>query len=122
MLSPEADAQLRAKNFVPFGKEFTSLGFEPTQAAIECPWALAGAAVGDADVYYGWAAFAPGEKDGYLQLVKGLGYGTRGVDGGVMLVAPPSQEGGGGPLDFMVTDEWVAFGPAGRVTDIVWAR
>ncbi|MFG6445594.1 hypothetical protein ACFXQA_10020 [Microbacterium sp. P07] len=122
MLDPTVDRDLRAQNLAPSPKPFTSLGFEPTGAAIECPWGQVDSGPGAAELYYGWSAFAPGERDAHIALVQKLGFGIEPDGDGVMLVAPPEQQGGGDPLDFRVTDDWVAFGPVGQVDDIVWTR
>ena len=120
MLTPEADARLRAQGFSPSPKPWTQFNFTPTAPAIECPWAPPG--VMEAARYYGWAALNPGEKDSFLALVEENGYSTEETAEGTWLL--PLDDGSPRNLGgYLITDDWIAIAPTREeVQDIVWAR
>ena len=119
MLDPTVDAQLRAEGLTPAPKPWTQFGFNPTAAAVECPWG--GADSMHSQRYYAWAALNPGERDTFVGLVEQNGYRTEHTADGTWVLSP----GDGSPHadGFLITDEWVVITDTREQVDhIVWGR
>ncbi|WP_435749012.1 hypothetical protein [Microbacterium sp. PMB16] len=119
MLDPLVDRALRATQVIPAGKPWTQFGFEPTGAAIECPWGYEGQP--HSVTYYAWAALSDGEAEEFLALTAQNGYTTTEDEQGTWVTddgSTPSEVSG-----ILVTDDWVAFAPeAELIPAILWTR
>ena len=119
MLDPAVDAQLRAKGYIPAGKQWSQFSHTATLAAIECPWAEPGGTFSEA--YYAWAALAPGEAEVFIGQTLESGYVTEEAAEGTWVVW--GKDDGMPTPAILVTDEWVAMADTQeQVADIVWAR
>ena len=119
MLDPMVDRALRSMQLAPAGKPWTQFGFEPSGAAIECPWGYADQP--HAVTYYAWAALGEGEGEKFLALTAENGYTTTEDERGTWVVSP---EGDPDTISgILVTDEWIAFAPTKElISAIIWTR
>ena len=119
MLEPLFDEALRSVRLQPAPKRWTQFGFEPTLAAIECPWGYEGEM--HSATYYAWSALADGEREQFLDLTTANGYGTEDDSRGTWIVSPredPTDQG-----EVLVTEDWIAFAPTRElVSVIVWTH
>lgn len=119
MLDPLVDRALRATQLIAAGKPWTQFGFEPSGAAIECPWGYAEQP--HAVTYYAWAALAEGEAEEFLALTRSNGYTTMQDEQGTWVVSPEGEPDTISGI--LVTNEWIAFAPTRElVSAIVWTR
>jgi hypothetical protein len=119
MLDPLVDRALRSTQLIPVGKAWTQFGFEPSGAAIECPWGYAEQP--HSVTYYAWASLSPGEGETFLALTADNGYTTTQDERGTWVVSP---EGDADEISgILVTDEWIALAPTQElISAIVWTR
>ncbi|WDM44668.1 hypothetical protein KV395_16080 [Microbacterium luteolum] len=119
MLDPLVDRVLRSTQLIPAAKPWTQFGFEPTGAAIECPWGYEGQP--HAVTYFAWAALGEGEGETFLALTAENGYGTTETEQGTWVTDPGSTPGELSGI--LVTDGWVAFAPTAElIPAILWTR
>lgn len=118
MLDPLVDAALRATDLTPAPKPWTQFGFEPSGAAIECPWGYEGG--NHSAAYFAWSALSDDEAEQFLKVVEENGYATSEDEAGTWIVPSDDPNGVEGML---ITDEWIAFAPTPElIPAIVWAR
>ncbi len=118
MLDPLVDAALRATDLTPAPKPWTQFGFEPSGAAIECPWGYEGG--NHSAAYFAWSAQSDDEAEQFLKVVEENGYATSEDEAGTWIVPSDDPNGVEGML---ITDEWIAFAPTPElIPAIVWAR
>lgn len=118
MLEPLVSRALRATELVPAGRPWTQFGFEPTGAALECPWGYE--SENHSVTYYAWTALAEGEGAEFVALTQKNGYtATENEQGTWITDSRPAPPGG----VILVTDEWIAMAPTAElIPAIVWTR
>lgn len=120
MLDPAIAEGLRAQGLSPAPKSWSQFGFEPTAAALECPWGDAGSTA--SSVFYAWAALEDGQDEEFITLALENGYLAEQTAQETWITAPP-EAAGGGEIATLVTPEWVAFADTrSQIRDIVWTR
>lgn len=118
MLDPLVDQKLRSSDLLPFEKPWTQFGFEPTGAAIECPWGVEGSV--ESATYFAWSALAEGEGEEFLALTAQNGYTTTVDERGTWVMEPAPLPGNS---SILVTDEWIAIAPTPEdISAIIWTR
>lgn len=119
MLEPLFDEALRSVRLQPAAKPWTQFGFEPSLAAIECPWGYEGQM--HSATYYAWSALAEGEREQFLDLTAENGYQVEEDSRGTWIVSP--DEAQTEEIEILVTEDWIAFAPTRElVSVIVWTH
>lgn len=118
MLEPLVDQTLRSFDLLPFEKSWTQFNFQPTGAAIECPWGVEGSV--ESATHFSWSALAEGEAEQFLALTAENGYTTTEDEQGTWVISPTTRPENSAIL---VTDEWIAYAPTPElIPAIVWTR
>lgn len=119
MLEPLFDEALRSVRLQPAPKPWTQFGFEPSLAAIECPWGYEGQM--HSTTYYAWTALADGEREQFLDLTAENGYQVEEDTRGTWIVSPAEAQTE--EMEILVTEDWIAFAPTRElVSVIVWTH
>lgn len=122
LLTPEADADLRAQGLVPTQKDRFTIFYDGlTLPAVECPWGPPDGHDENVVTYYGWAELSAGQKREIIDVAGDYGYTTRDVEGGTELVPDPNN-GPPATVVYVVTEDWFAIAPSvEEVSNIAWA-
>ncbi|MFJ4175797.1 hypothetical protein [Microbacterium sp. NPDC089696] len=116
MLDPVVDEELRSRDLLPSPKPWTQFNFEPSGAALECPWGISGSV--ESAEYFAWSALSEGESDEFISLAEANGYKVTQDERGRWLesdhdVTPPLEPA------VLVTDTWIAIANTPELIDAI---